>query len=99
MNDQPYNKRELDDKFLNVCTLIGEAKKDLHEPLVRIEVQTMKTNGRVNALENWRQWLTGGMAVLSLFIVPFLGWVAYKVSTIDTTVEKAVANALLPYSK
>lgn len=38
----------------------------LRTQLDRIEAQVMKTNGRVQGLELWRAFMTGGLAVLTL---------------------------------
>jgi len=45
---------------------------NLKEQLDRIEGKVDKTNGRVNKLENWRWFITGGLAILALMIVPML---------------------------
>lgn len=55
-----YSKRELDNHF-----------REIKESLTRIETQTMKTNGRVRALEQWRWFLAGGMGVLVL-LLPYI---------------------------
>ena len=39
-----------------------------------IEEQTKKTNGRVNSLEGWKLYITGGMAVICLIGLPMM-WV------------------------
>jgi len=39
---------------------------ELRGTLARIEEQAVKTNGRVNRLEHWRIFLTGGFAALCL---------------------------------
>lgn len=58
MSDIPYANRELDEKF-----------NDIKASLDRIEVQTRKTNGRVDKLEAWRWFLGGGLAILSFIVV------------------------------
>ena len=50
---------------------IDNLKEHFGETLKRIETQTIKTNGRVSALEKWRSYLAGGMAVI-LILVPVL---------------------------
>ena len=52
-----YSNREID-RFM----------KDIIDTLNRIETQTMKTNGRVNSLEQWRYYQTGAISVLALLL-------------------------------
>jgi hypothetical protein len=49
--------------------IVNEIRKDVKE----IVIQTQRTNGRVNSLEIWRGFVTGGMAV----IVFVLGYLTY----------------------
>ena len=49
------------------------------EKLESIHDQVKTTNGRVQSLERWRSWITGGLAVLTIIMVPvvisvLLGW-------------------------
>tara|TARA_R100000501_G_C2628858_1_gene123242 strand:- start:2428 stop:2751 length:324 start_codon:yes stop_codon:yes gene_type:complete len=50
----------------------------MHEPMIEkldeILVETKKTNGRMSRLERWRSFIGGGLAVLSLVIIPLLIW-------------------------
>lgn len=41
---------------------------EVKDTLERIEEQTKKTNGRVSRLENWRSYITGGLAVVGIVI-------------------------------
>ena len=56
-----YSKREVD-----------EFMRDIKETLERIEAQTMKTNGRVSALEIWQGFMKGGLAIIMVFILPII---------------------------
>ena len=56
-----YSKRELDGHF-------NEIKASLKE----IQTQVTRTNGRVSNLENWRWFITGGIAILSVMVIPIL---------------------------
>lgn len=59
MNNEPYANREIDEMI-----------KDIKETLARIEVQTTKTNGRVNELERWRYMILGAFALFSMILLP-----------------------------
>lgn len=59
--DAEYTNRELDEKF-----------DGLHEKLDLILAQTTKTNGRVNRLEVWRGFITGGLAIIAIVILPMI---------------------------
>lgn len=52
-----YSNREIDHMM-----------KDIKETLVRIEAQTIKTNGRVTTLERWMWMVVGGLTLLSFLI-------------------------------
>ena len=67
MTDQ-YSNREIDRMF-----------KDIQDALNRIEIQTTKTNGRVTTLRIWRGYLTGGIAILSVIVLPIAFWVMVQV--------------------
>lgn len=56
-----YSNRELDNHF-----------GDIKTALERIEAQVIKTNGRVNSLENWRWLITGGLIVVTVLVIPVL---------------------------
>lgn len=68
MDSNPYSNRELDTHF-----------SDIKETLARIEEQTIKTNGRVSKLENWRSYTAGAVAIICLVVVPITGFLALKV--------------------
>lgn len=42
------------------------------QTLHKILEQAMKTNGRVSALEGWRGYITGGLTVVVIILVPLL---------------------------
>lgn len=88
MAEVPYSNREIAEMF-----------RDIRDTCGRIENQTTKTNGRVNKLEGFRQWLTGSGVVVSLIVIPLFGWMLYQVALLPQMVQAAVAQALLPYTK
>ena len=54
----------------------------IKDALIRIESQTIKTNGRVNKLENWRSLLVGGYVVFTGFLLPLLGYIYFDQQSI-----------------
>lgn len=56
-----YNTDEL-----NMCV------KDFKDQLDRIEGKQDFTNGRVRKLEVWRGYITGGVSILSLLVLPLI---------------------------
>lgn len=58
----------------------GEVATTFHairDQLDRIEVQVRLTNGRVRALESWRAFMAGAIAILTVLS----GWVMFLIST------------------
>ena len=51
---------------------IDEIIKRIDENVMEIRVQTIKTNGRVNSLEAWRNKITGGLLKTDLILVPIV---------------------------
>jgi hypothetical protein len=52
---------KMDEKFGDVRTI-----------LIEIKEQTTKTNGRVNKLERWQSFMMGGLAILTILVLPIL---------------------------
>lgn len=84
---EPYLNRELDERFV-----------DIANSLSRIEIQTTTTNGRVNKLENWRWFITGGISVITIIVVPLLGWALYVLSNINSQITQGVNQSLSAYN-
>lgn len=66
--EQDYSKRELDDHFGHMNSRFDRQDKQLAD----IKEQTIKTNGRVSKLEGWQSFIKGGMAVITILLVPLL---------------------------
>lgn len=54
-----YTNREIDRMFT-----------EIKDSLARIEEQTKNTTTRVGSLENWRYLLSGGLIIISMFVIP-----------------------------
>lgn len=79
MNDTPYSNREIDSHF-----------EELKETLKRIEAQTTKTNGRVSSLEEWRSYVVGAVAVLTLIGLPLLTYNLWQTVRLSEAVASIV---------
>ena len=74
--------------------IIEEFRRDTKESLTRIEIQTVKTNGRVSSLENHRAYLWGAYTLLTLLggVIIYL-----SVEAIDNKIKNGVSDALSNY--
>lgn len=52
--------------------LFNEKLDRIHDKIDMIHEQVKCTNGRVRALESWRWGLAGGLAVLTVLVIPVL---------------------------
>lgn len=91
--DVDYSKREIDSKFDAVHHRFDDVKSDLSSILT----QTTKTNGRVNALENWRWFLVGGMAIVSSFVIPLILYIWSESKTFDDKIVESIEKVLPTY--
>ena len=66
-------KKKFDFTNREIETFLEEVRTKLDE----IKEQTTRTNGRLSALERWRSFITGGLAILAMLFIPvflkFLG--------------------------
>lgn len=63
-----YTDRELDAHFKNLMEHMTSFEAETGASLMRIEAQTVKTNGRVNKLEKWQSYMAGAIAMLGLIL-------------------------------
>ena len=76
--DGAYTNRELENFFTELHEKIDKNASDQKERDTRIETQVKATNGRVKSLELWRAFLAGGLAILTLLVLPLLFIVLQK---------------------
>ena len=81
--DSPYTNREIKEMFT-----------DLQDGQNRIENQVKLTNGRVTTLEKWRYTVAGGVAVLSMVVIPILGWSLYTLVNLQDKINVATTTAV-----
>lgn len=99
MDDSPYSNREIDFKIQVMLEKVTEVKQDLMIPILRIETQTTKTNGRVMSLEGWRTWILGGAAVFVPIFIVVSGWLILQTLNTPNVVEGAVSKVFQDYDQ
>jgi hypothetical protein len=55
-----------------------EFHEQVNQQLEKILAQTLKTNGRVNKLENWRSILIGGWSIVTFLVLPMLVYIYFN---------------------
>lgn len=66
MSDEHYSKNEVDLMLKNMDQKMNTLLEQSSKTLKQVE----KTNGRVTALEKWRAYLTGAVAIIMLLGIP-----------------------------
>lgn len=61
MDDQPFTNRE-----------IRSFHEELRNDIKEIKTQVKTTNGRVSSLEQWKWFISGGLAILTMLVVPVI---------------------------
>lgn len=46
--------------------------QNIKEMVTEIKAQTIKTNGRVGALESWKGFIIGGLSIITLLVIPLI---------------------------
>ncbi len=67
--DHEYKDMEA---FSKLTDKMDEKFSDIRTILVEVKDQTTKTNGRVNKLERWQSFMMGGLAILTVLVLPIL---------------------------
>lgn len=76
-----YSNRELDHMF-----------EDIINALNRIEGQTTRHNGRMSKMEAWRNFMLGGMAIISFLVIPMITYFISQVDERIATIEKVFTS-------
>ena len=54
-------------------TKLNQTMEEVIKPtLVRIEAQTIKTNGTVRDLQRWKSYIMGGLSVICIVLLPLI---------------------------
>lgn len=93
MTDKDYSKREIDQHFADIKESLGRQDQKLDE----INGRAKETNGRVNALEGNRDFTRGALtiltAVMSVIIIPLMGWLITQSLNQDEVIDNSVKEA------
>lgn len=76
--EDPLTQREVHHAIIDIKDNVKEIKiqnNRTEETVNRVEIQARITNGRVTELEKWSSYIKGGLAVLTIMVVPILLWV------------------------
>lgn len=93
--EQAYTKRELDKEFGHIKESLEKQDKLLEQILA----QTVRTNGRVNKLEGWRQYIAGGLAITGLIGIPALWLIGREVIDNSKTITSHIAQDSKNFNK
>lgn len=91
MEEERYNNRQiermLDEQSTDLKSYIDLAL----EPLI---VQTTKTNGMVGKHHWYIAMAIGGLAILSITVLPIMGWSLLQIVTIEQNIHAQVTQAV-----
>ena len=76
--NEPYPNEVIVERIEGLKALIDQRFGEQKEVIDGIHEQTKKTNGRVTALEGWKNKIVGGLLVSNTIVVPILLWLIYK---------------------
>lgn len=108
MTEKNYAKREIDNFMEQMKSSLLEFRKDveMRDTAQRAEIQSGfgaittrqdTQNGRISKLERWQYTMMGALSILTVIVVPILGWALYILVNIQTQVNEAVATAISSY--
>lgn len=61
--------------------LLMDKMDNIHQDVKATKAQATITNGRVSALEQWKSFVQGALALAGVLVVPALAYVVYQVVT------------------
>jgi len=99
-----YTTRELDVIFQSIKDQLSRFELSTGQTLEEIKVQTQRTNGSVLSLKLWRSYITGGLVILSVIVLPILAYLAVLELDTSTAIQahlqssktSSVVNAINP---
>lgn len=109
MAERRYENREIDNFMKTINDSLAEMGKvaEARDTVIRAEMQSGFSavnarldigNGRTTKLEKWQYTIMGGLSILTIVVVPILGWALYVLVNIDATVHTAVTTAISVYT-
>tara|TARA_R100000742_G_C4223422_1_gene46619 strand:+ start:18 stop:230 length:213 start_codon:yes stop_codon:yes gene_type:complete len=66
---------KMDDYRLDVKERLTRIETILNRELPDIKEQLKESNGRTRSLENWRNYILGGMGILTIIITWSIQWI------------------------
>tara|TARA_R100000458_G_scaffold51152_1_gene51767 strand:+ start:368 stop:580 length:213 start_codon:yes stop_codon:yes gene_type:complete len=66
---------KMDDYRLDVKERLTRIETILNRELPDIKEQLKESNGRTRSLENWRNYILGGMGILTIIITWSMQWI------------------------
>jgi len=86
---QDLTDREIRTRFETMAVANKVAHVAMSEKLDKILEQTTKTNGKVLRLQEWKSYLVGAWAVVTLFVIPLVLYVnAVESNYLDKQIQQ-----------
>lgn len=70
--DERYRNREIDQRFSDLRQQITDLSIQMTDGFNNMYARQDETNGRVTTLEKWRNYIMGGIAVLTIIVTTLL---------------------------
>jgi len=98
LQDSTAVRKELNTKIDNNEKNHSDDIKDVKDSLKLILEQTTKHNGRMTKVEAWKNVMIGGLAVLTVIVLPLLGWALTQLVNVDSRVQAGTRTAIEAYN-